>query len=669
MIRFREGGGGSRRLLGARNNSRLFIVTCCIVFVICYILLCISQSSIQIKQYKQFYQYLHLDHDTIATTGGTGANASANGAKQEGQSSTSCTSSNNNDETITNSPQWLQGPRLSNINEDSMTHELVQSLILHVSSFIKKEGEEMLIGSKDVLEQSMCLPNSPFLTWKRQNINSTTNKNNDNNEKEEEEEKFIKQLALRLTFLAIHEHQHKPAQKEALSRYNHYHLHNNSHCKNNNTTSTTNSHEQFLSKHNIGNFDYECPNTKFIIAPIPGVGFGASIRLGVPDPLFLGIISNRVVLFMNNIPSNITSIQTQGLHNPNHLFSCNHRKDYQCVYRPISPCVLTHEDVKNGYVVSDEDLKKWRMNGKLENDKLNDEKVLIVLGSINGHKPIPKGLNDKLVDIVSSLVNNTSTRANNTAKYNDELMTKWNFQFDNDTLDKVYKYISNIEWWMLHFISMFYLVRPNMTSRQKVNHFVHKALPSDFQSHSTIGLPIRGSDKCLRESECLSFAQYTKLIQDFAMKKSKKRQQQNHIHNEDKNETVLLYDRVILTSESKDILNSRFQYTPKNESFPFDFIVNEGDVGQGSGAPRQFTKSDFTADDVMISSLVSLKLQLYPESLLLNLCSNFHNLIVSFVLMGCGYVDASNIVSMKEYDNPDFQINCAWGKKRVKVNS
>ncbi len=141
------------------------------------------------------------------------------------------------------------------------------------------------------------------------------------------------------------------------------------------------------------------------------------------------------------------------------------------------------------------------------------------------------------------------------------------------------------------------------------------------------------------------------VVREFGIKRSKAR------HNttaaaEDETETEralevdeeLLYDTVILTTESKEILESRLRYVPSNESFPYEFVVNEEDVGQGSGNPNAFTRTfgenKFDADDVMISSMVSLKMQLHADSLLLNSCSNFHVLIDAVINEngGCGQV-------------------------------
>jgi len=145
------------------------------------------------------------------------------------------------------------------------------------------------------------------------------------------------------------------------------------------------------------------------------------------------------------------------------------------------------------------------------------------------------------------------------------------------------------------------------------------------------------------------------MIKEFSEKRNKQRSNQD-------NSTMFpqLYETVILTSESKEILRSRLSYTPKNESFPFDFIVNEQDVGQGTGRPTSFMKGNnkFLGDDVMVSSLVSLKMQLYAESLVMNTCSNFHFLIGTMTYLGCGLNQYSE--GLKDNDNPKFRLKCGF---------
>lgn len=160
-----------------------------------------------------------------------------------------------------------------------------------------------------------------------------------------------------------------------------------------------------------------------------------------------------------------------------------------------------------------------------------------------------------------------------------------------------------------------------------------------------------GSDKCRRESECLNFDEYMQLIKEFSAKRS--RQYSTEVDGK-----PLIHDTVILTSESKQVLQSRLAYSPKNESFPFEFIVNENDVAQGTGNPASRKYHMVGADHVMMSSLIAIKMQLYSESFIFNTCSSFHSLMGHFVDSGCGM--ANYFESLKQNDNPKFRLLCGW---------
>ena len=118
------------------------------------------------------------------------------------------------------------------------------------------------------------------------------------------------------------------------------------------------------------------------------------------------------------------------------------------------------------------------------------------------------------------------------------------------------------------------------------------------------------------------------------------------------------YDKIIVTSETKEMITSRLRYMPKNSSFPFDFLVNERDAGQGTGDPKKFSSGEFTPDDVMISSLISLQMQLYSESLVINSCSNWHKVIAALFRNGCGLARDFYVERLQTNDNPEFRVRC-----------
>ena len=120
------------------------------------------------------------------------------------------------------------------------------------------------------------------------------------------------------------------------------------------------------------------------------------------------------------------------------------------------------------------------------------------------------------------------------------------------------------------------------------------------------------------------------------------------------------YDKIIVTSETKEMIMSRLRYMPKNSSFPFDFLVNERDAGQGTGDPKTRIWLTTGADNIMISSLISLQLQLYPESLAYNSCSNWHKVIASLFRNGCGLARDFYLESLQNNDNKEFRVRCNW---------
>ena len=383
-----------------------------------------------------------------------------------------------------NSERWLNSPRLQNNDEDAMTHDIVQNLIMKKVSppLLLSELHSSDLGSnvQTIMNQTMCLQGSKFLDWEYHSQYAYHNMSKVDTEETiqaniDNDDEYIKYLAHRLLYLALHEHQHGPARNEAIARYGS--LSNNisdniiyDDNKNNSISNSTLSSQLLGEKQPIGKFDYECSDTKFIVSNIGGVGFGAAIRLGVPDPLYLGLVSNRTVLFYNSLSTNITN--DPGFSGPWPLASCP-RNDYQCIYLPISPCTITHDDFRNAPVLSPDVLQSFRKNGVLD-EKFKDEKVIIIPGNLNGHKPIPAGLADTFINIISSMYvendNDISTRI----------------------LQKVYKHISNLSWWEWHTIALFYILRPNYSARKKIDTTIQNVFPQNFKSETSLGLPIRG---------------------------------------------------------------------------------------------------------------------------------------------------------------------------------
>lgn len=122
-------------------------------------------------------------------------------------------------------------------------------------------------------------------------------------------------------------------------------------------------------------------------------------------------------------------------------------------------------------------------------------------------------------------------------------------------------------------------------------------------------------------------------------------------------EENIIYDTMLLSSDNKNITQHRFKFLANNGASRFKRIIaNDEDIGQGHGIPP-FYRND--ADKIMISSMAALKMQLLPETLVYNVCSNFHKLIVNFY-SGCGRDEVGYYESLQDNDNTEFRVRCKW---------
>ena len=162
-----------------------------------------------------------------------------------------------------------------------------------------------------------------------------------------------------------------------------------------------------------------------------------------------------------------------------------------------------------------------------------------------------------------------------------------------------------------------------------------------------------------------------------------------------KNQTSRFYDTVVLTSDSREMVEARFNYTftskknshddhdlngrdsdsdsdssvvtsttntsspqPTHPDFPFRFLVNEQDPLQGHGKPQGYKDQ---ADAIMISSVAAMRMQMLAQTTILNTCSNFHRLAEVFYLAGCGMAKNPYFEWLQENNNPDFHMKCGMG--------
>jgi len=537
----------------------------------------------------------------------------------------------NNSTTFQNSFVWLNATRLPNANERLMTKEIVHNLIMNTVPMDTADG------SMDVLKQTMCFEDSTFLTWEADHdALKSANKTIPNNYQYAQ----IKALAYRLAFLALHENQFSPARNEAMARYSirHEQDEDQNHILVNSTSGNSSSTQSmsFLDQYNVGVFDYECdPGTKFLVTNhANGKGFGAASNTQAIDQIHLGMTTGRVVLFMNNIPYG----PWWDLRNPYKGSSCE-RHDIQCKFLPMSPCVLTKDDIENATEISKEAYQAFLKTGKLNNE-LDDEKVLILVAG--GYKdPENPLLRETYVKRIFSM-------------YEDNAHTAAAWNVDGEILEKVKEVIMTEKYFPNH-VAMTYILRPNLEAKEEINRILTKVVPADFNPESSIGLAIRASDKCRRESQCMPFDDYMQLVRELAAKRTLARTGDNSTNSS-------LYDTLVLTSEAIEMIDGRFNYTER-EDFPFKIIVNDEDVMQGAGRPVRYWGSTrenlkISPDTVMLSSLTAIKLQLLSESSVLNFCSNFHKMMYSMLEVGCSRSKQNYLEPLLDNDNPKFRMKC-----------
>ena len=142
----------------------------------------------------------------------------------------------------------------------------------------------------------------------------------------------------------------------------------------------------------------------------------------------------------------------------------------------------------------------------------------------------------------------------------------------------------------------------------------------DFESSQSFGLPIRGSDKCRHELECLQFPTYMILLrikwydEGFAEKFGQG------------SDNVTIDD--LITCEMNDIMDQAHAFTNNSKymsKFPFNhhWITNTNDIRQGTGLGKLFSEE---ADVIIASILSAFKLQMNARSTIGNCCSNFHQI-------------------------------------------
>lgn len=352
--------------------------------------------------------------------------------------------------TCGNSELWLQGPRYGNLHDDPyLTDDVAQHMILNLQNVLLKDS-----GMRAVLGQTICHADSRFL-------NST-----------QPEERYlndqtVRLWAVKLIYIAVHYHQHRMAAPEAVTRYR-----SNSQCP---------SASKLKQDYGVGVFDYECPNAKYIIMPLSGNGLGANVRGGMVVAMLMGLVSDRIVIFVNKAAGGSKFLKSAW-----QLASCP-RKDYQCFFWPTTPCTLTQNEIDNAYELTRAEYRKLMKESK-EVKPIEHHKVWYFKPHFTPLVSLPTRAAETLYQHALSLISAVSETEN--PEYVTLLKGAAEAIRTNDDPREGYNYAAASL--KVHHAISFYSMRPNPHNAHKLDRILSDIIPSSFQSDTSVGLPIRG---------------------------------------------------------------------------------------------------------------------------------------------------------------------------------
>jgi hypothetical protein len=364
--------------------------------------------------------------------------------------------------TSVNSLSWLQGPRYNNLQNDPLlTLEMAKKMILNVHQMLLWEERSTLSA---LLGQTICHEASP--------LRNTTPLVSDTTA----DSRTIRRWSVRLMYLALHYHQHRFAISEAKVRF-HIHGEANAACL-----------EELGRHYGVGMLDYECPGAKYIIVRLVGDELGTNVRGSMVPALIMGLVTNRVVLFVNNAPQGVTTTTTQ-VREPWPLASCP-RQDYQCFFMPTSPCVLTQKDIQDAYTLSSNEARNLLYKEQLPDSSLDHHKVWRYKSTSTSVEHVAKVAAEALYERAMELISIVSdpntpfpytlmlTRAAETIRTPDENRVGYHYAAASHRVQ--------------HTLAL-YATRPNPSSAQKLNDIVAKLVPNSFDPETSVGFHIRGT--------------------------------------------------------------------------------------------------------------------------------------------------------------------------------
>ena len=371
-----------------------------------------------------------------------------------------------------NSRRWLDGPRLGNSEVSDGDND---SMLMPTRMTATTTGS--ILG-----QQAFCGPQSPF-----QSVSiDTTNIDYADNQQQQQ-----RLWTTRLLFLAVHWHQHSPAILET------QHRHANPNCR------------QALANNRVGSFDYECPTAKFLVVAFSKNGIGANLRLVAVPALMVGLVTQRVVLFVNDAP-----VGPDFLRQPWTLASCSRRRDAQCFFLPSSPCVVTEQDLAQAYQLQRGERRRLFRHGTLPEEHAHDRVLLMHLGSLRPQRE-PENLRHVLFQLSQTVLERILVHEPAIDTSTEELLRQaahdilW-VQNDSsstttETVNATFSYygVNSPIFQSL----LLYAMRPNPWAVHEMDAILSEMFPPNFDPHNTIGLPIRGKLKAVATHLFLAFLQ------------------------------------------------------------------------------------------------------------------------------------------------------------------
>jgi hypothetical protein len=406
------------------------------------------------------------DSDSDSDMKATGSNISLIGDKkgESGEITIEGLDMHNRTEALSscvNSARWLQGPRYGNLREDPfITNDLAKHMILNISdAFLEDNAMASLLG------QSVCHANSRLLNITKLHLVEAL-----------DDERLVRLWAVRLLYLLIHYHQHRLAIPEAMERYQYG---SDSKCM---------TAAQLAKDHDVGVFDYECPDANYLIMPLGGNGLGANVRGGMVPALVMGLITDRIVVFVNNAQKGERRAQM-----PWPLASCP-RRDYQCFFWPSTPCSLTQDEIGDAYELSDAEFRPLMYRNKLPGgiDHHKVWKFNTPFTPLAGfHQLAAETLYERALKLISSLVDESKY-----PHYFALLRKAAEAIRMEDTPRPGYNYAAaNLK---IQHAAALYSMRPNPRNARELHRILTEIVPADFEPDTSVGLPIRGKLHAIR---------------------------------------------------------------------------------------------------------------------------------------------------------------------------